>query len=87
MLKEIKYFIFLFLIFLFLFFTIKYYFSDNNKKKSYRSINAIEKRIIIYSKSLPILKDDTKDILEYVTETSKKKKKKFYFWELLNTNE
>ena len=39
MLKEIKYLIFALIIFLFIFFTVKYYFSDNNKKKSYRSLN------------------------------------------------
>ena len=33
MIKEIKYFIFLLVIFLFIFFSIKFYISDENKKK------------------------------------------------------
>ena len=37
MLKEIKYLIFVIIIILFLFFTGKYYFSNENIKKSYRS--------------------------------------------------
>ena len=37
MLKEIKYLIFIVVIALFIFLTGRYYFSDENKKKSYRS--------------------------------------------------
>ena len=48
MIKEIKYLVFIILISLFLFFTIRYYFSDENKKKSYRSLNNIDKNIIEY---------------------------------------
>ena len=87
MLKEIKYFIFTFIIILFLFLTGKFYFSDTNKKNSYRSLNNINKKIDIYSKKLPILEDDTKNIIEYVEQSNKKKKKKFNFWKLLETNE
>ncbi len=87
MLKEIKYFIFTFIIILFLFLTGKFYFSDTNKKNSYRSLNNINKKIDIYSEKLPILEDDTKNIIEYVEQSNKKKKKKFNFWKLLETNE
>ena len=83
MFKEIKYLVFIFIIFLFLLLTGKYYFSDTNKKKSYRSLNSINEKIIIYSKKLPILEDDTKNIIEYTEENNNKKKKKFNFWELL----
>jgi hypothetical protein len=86
MLKEIKYLIFIVIISLFLFFTGKYYFSDENIKKSYRSYNNIDEKIKIYSKELPILKDDTKDAIEYVKQTNKKKKKKFNFWKLLEND-
>ena len=55
MLKEIKYFIFLFIIGLFLFLTIKFYFSDINKKNSYRSLNSIDKKIKIYAEKLPTI--------------------------------
>jgi hypothetical protein len=86
MLKEIKYLIFLSIISLFIFFTGKYYFSDENIKKSYRSYNNIDEKIKIYSKDLPILNNDTKDIIEYVKQTNKKKKKKFNFWKLLEND-
>ena len=83
MLKEIKYLIFIIIISLFIFFTGKYYFSDENIKKSYRSYNNINEKIKIYSKDLPILENDTSDIIEYVNQTNKKKKKQFNFWKLL----
>tara|TARA_A100001035_G_scaffold48249_1_gene34799 strand:+ start:408 stop:662 length:255 start_codon:yes stop_codon:yes gene_type:complete len=84
MLKEIRYLIFLILIALFLFFTGKYYFSDDNKKNSFRSLSNIEKKIDIYSKKLPVLENDTKDIIQYVEKSNKDKKKKFNFWKLLD---
>ena len=87
MLKEIKYFIFIFIISLFLFLTIRYYFSDTNKKNSYRSLINIDEKIEIYSEKLPILEDDTKNIIEYVEQSNNKKRKKFNFWKLLETNE
>ena len=86
MIKEIKYLIFLIFISLFIFLTIKYYFSDDNKKNSYRSLVNIDKRIEIYSKKLPVLENDTQNIIEYVEDTSSKKKK-FNFWKLLNVDE
>ena len=86
MLKEIKYLIFIIIISLFLFLTGKYYFSDQNKKNSYRSYENIDEKIKIYSKNLPILKNDTKDVIEYVKQTNKEKKKKFNFWKLLDND-
>ena len=87
MLKEIKYLIFLLFISFFIFFTGKYYFSDDNKKNSFRSLSDIDKKINIYSEKLPILENDTKNIIEYVEQTNTKKKKKFNFWKLLELNE
>tara|TARA_B100000575_G_C22821292_1_gene482989 strand:+ start:439 stop:702 length:264 start_codon:yes stop_codon:yes gene_type:complete len=87
MYKEIKYLFFVILIFLFLFFISKYYFSDANKKKSYRSLNNINSKINFYAKQLPILEDDTKNVVEYIEQSHNKKKKKFNFWKLLETNE
>tara|TARA_X000001036_G_C20174627_1_gene600872 strand:+ start:63 stop:317 length:255 start_codon:yes stop_codon:yes gene_type:complete len=83
MLKEIKYLIFIFIIFLFLFLSGRYYFSDTNKKNSYRSLNHINEKINIYAENLPVLEDDTKNIIEYVEQSDNKKKKKFNFWKLL----
>ena len=87
MLKEIKYFIFIFIICLFLFLTGRYYFSDTNKKNSYRSLQNIDQKIDTYSKNIPTLEDDTKNIIEYVEQSNIKKKKKFNFWKLLESNE
>ena len=87
MLKEIRYVIFLFIIFLFLFLTVKYYLSDNNKKKSFRSLSTIDEKINIYVEKMPVLEDDTKNIIEYVEQSNNKKKKKFNFWKLLESNE
>ena len=86
MLKEIKYLIFIVIISLFIFFTGKYYFSDENIKKSYRSYKNINEKIKIYSKELPILENDTKNVIEYVKQTNEKKKKKFNFWKLLEND-
>ena len=86
MLKEIKYLIFILIISLFIFFTGKYYFSDENIKNSYRSYQNIDQKIKNYSKELPVLENDTNDIIEYFNQTNKKKKKKFNFWKLLEND-
>jgi len=86
MFKEIKLLIFIVVIFLFFFLTGKYYFSDDNKKKSFRSLKNINERINVYSENIPILEDDTKNIIEYI-EQSNNKKKKFNFWKLLESND
>ena len=87
MFKEIKYLVYVFIIIFFIFLSGRYYFSDTNKKNSYRSLNTLEDRINSYAKKLPVLEDDTKNIIEYVEQSNTKKKKKFNFWKLLETNE
>ena len=87
MLKEIKYLIFVFIICLSLFLISRYYFSDINKKNSYRSLNSIDKKIVTFAENLPILEDNTKNIIEYVKQSENEKKKNFNFWKLLNNDE
>ncbi len=87
MFKEIKYLFYMFVIFIFLFLVIKFYLSETNIKNSYRSLNNIDEKINIFSEKLPILEDDTKNIIEYVEQSDNKKKKKFNFWKLLESNE
>ena len=82
MLKEIKYLIFIIVISVFIFFTGRYYFSDENLKNSYRSYKNNDEKIKQYSENLPILENDTQDIIEYVKQTNKDKKKKFNFCKL-----
>ena len=86
MLKEIKYLIFIVVILVFIFFTCRYYFSDEYLKKSYRSYKNNDEKIKVYSKNLPILENDTQNIIEYVKQTNKDKKKKFNFWKLLEND-
>ena len=87
MLKEIKYLIFIIVISVFIFFTGRYYFSDENLKNSYRSFKNNDEKIKLYSENLPVLENDTKDIIEYVKQTNKDKKKKFNFWKLLENDQ
>ena len=86
MLKEVKYLIFIVVIALFIFLTGWYYFSDENKKKSYRSYKNNDEKIQLYLKNLPVLESDTQNVIEYVKQTNKKKKKKFNFWKLLEND-
>jgi hypothetical protein len=85
MVKELKYVLYLSVIFIFLFFVIKYYFSDQYKKISYRSYINQTNKIEKFSSNLKLLKSNTKNIIEYVE--NKQNKKKYYFWNLLNDNE
>ena len=87
MIKELKYIFYLLVIILFLFLTTKYYFSDLNKKKTFRSINNLSNIIEEYSSNLKVLTSDTDNIIEYVENNSNTEKKKFYFWNLLNNDE
>jgi hypothetical protein len=86
MLKEIKYLVFIIVISLFVFLTGNYYFSDENKKKSFRSYENHDQKIQSFLKKLPILEDDTKNIIEYVNQDNEEKKKKFNFWKLLEND-
>ena len=87
MFRELKYLFYLLVIFLFIFFISKYYFSDQNKKKSYRSIKSIDQNIEKYLTNLPILKSDTEDIIDYVENNTDQNKKNYQFWKLLIINE
>ena len=87
MLKELKYFLYLLVITLFFFLSLKYYFSDDNKKNSYRSYKQVDEKITMYSQNIILLKSDTIDIVEYVEKTIDKNKKNYNFWKLINNNE
>ena len=87
MLRELKYLLYLIVITLFIFVSLKYYFSDDNKKNSYRSYKQVDEKIINYSQNITLLKSDTIDIVEYVEKTIDKNKKNYNFWKLINNNE
>ena len=88
MLKEVKYVVYLLTIFFFIFFVIKFYLSENNIKWSNQVLlqyqNMLDKKFI----NLPIIKDDTNDIIEYTSEIEDfKNKKQRKFWDLLKSSE
>ena len=83
MIKEFKYLFFLLVIFFFIFFTVRFYFSDENVKRSYRSILLLDQKINEAEDSLKLLKNDTDDIIEFVEYKNNNKTKKYSFWKLL----
>ena len=87
MFKEIKYLIFFIVIFFFIFFTVRFYFSDENLKKSYRSISQLDEKIKESEKHLIMLNNNTDNIIEFVEYKNDKKIKKFSFWELIYNDE
>ena len=87
MLKELKYLFFIFIIFLFFFLTLRFYFSNDNKKNSYRSLKQSDDKIIVYSQNLIILENNTNDVVEYVEKTIDKNKKNYNFWKLIINND
>ena len=87
MIKELKYLFFLIVRFFFIFFTVRFYFSDENIKKSYRSISLLDKKINETEDSLKLLKNDTENIIEFVENKNNKKIKKYSFWKLLYNDE
>ena len=86
MFKELKYGLYVIVIFVFIFLTGKFYFSDENEKNYYRSFNNINKKINTYSSNLPLLKNDTDNVIEYVENKVSKDKKKYRFWKLLEND-
>ena len=87
MIRELKYLFFLVIIFLFFILKFKYYFSDLNKKNSYRSFKENDKKLLIFSKNLILLNNDTNDIVEFIEKTTDKNKKNYKFWELINNTD
>ena len=85
MLKELKYLLHLLTIFIFFFILIKFYLSESYEKKLYRSLNNYDDVIKKFSKNLPLLKNDTQNIIEYV-ENNNDKKKKYKFWKLIEND-
>ena len=81
--KELKYFFYVVTILGFIIFIFTYYFSDKNKKNSYRSTKLYDSKIKIYKQNLLTLESDTENIIEYPENNLNKKKKKYKFWELL----
>ena len=79
--KELKYFFYVVSVLGFLIFIGNYYFSDKNKKNSYRSTKLYENKITNYNKNLITLESDTNEIIEYtennLNQNHYRKKKQF----------
>ena len=84
MIKEIKYLFYLLVLSVFIFLIGNYYFSDYYEKKSYRSISNFLYNFNSKNIDVPVIKNDTKNIIEYIiipdqmTNTKQRK-----FWELI----
>jgi len=87
MVKELKYLLYIFIISLFIYFSLKYYLSDNHKKKSYRLLKLNNEKIYNYSKNLILLGNNTNNIVKYVEKTFDENKKNYNFWKLINNND
>tara|TARA_B100002052_G_C15837111_1_gene578298 strand:+ start:44 stop:307 length:264 start_codon:yes stop_codon:yes gene_type:complete len=87
MIKELKYLFFLIVIFFFIFFTARFYFSEENYKKSYRTVSQLDQKIKDSEKDLILLKNNTENIIEFVEYKNNKNTKKFSFWDLIYNNE
>ena len=83
MIKELKYLFFLIIISFFLFFSLKFYFSDENIRNSYRSLSNIDKKIKNVEKNLVLLRNNTDNIIEFIEYKKKEKTKKYNFFDLL----
>ena len=84
MFRKIKNSLFLIIFSIFTFLVTKHYFSDENVIFTNKSRSSYALQVNIDNKSLPILKNDTNNIIIYkndVEEFTKKRKKRF--WEKL----
>ena len=88
MLKEAKNVVYLITIFFSIFFVVKFYLSESNIKRSNKIIYQYQNELNKKFNNLPIIKNDTNDIIEYTNEIEEfKNKKQRKFWELFKTNE
>ena len=84
MIKELKFVLYLLIIFFFIFFTLRFYLSEKNIKKTNLTILSIEEKIDSNKSNLSILNNNTENIVEYVEKDTKEKDKNYFFWKLLN---
>ena len=85
MLKKIKYIFYLISSFVFIISITSFYFSDQNIRETNKSRSFYSVLINKNTMNLPLLKNDTSNIIEYRDdlEVYKKKKKYYKFWDLI----
>ena len=87
MYKKIKNILFLVFFLTFIFIVTKHYFSDENIKFTNKSRSLYSLTLNKDKDSLPVLKNDTKNIIVYKNDLEEfKKKRKKRLWEKLITN-
>jgi hypothetical protein len=84
MIKEIKYLFYLVVLSIFIFLVINYYFSDYYEKKSNRKISNFLDNFNSKNIDLPLIKSDTKNIIEYKINSDQMiNTKQRKFWNLI----
>ena len=85
MFKKIKNILYLGSFFIFIILTTRFYFSDQNIKETNKSRAFYSVKLNNITQNLPLLKNDTNNIIEYINDVEiyKKKKKKYTFWDLI----
>ena len=85
MLKKIKNIFYLVSFLIFIVLTTRFYFSEQNIKETNKSRSFYSVKIYDDTQNLPLLKNDTSNIIEYINDVEiyKKNKKKFTFWDLI----
>ena len=85
MLKKIKSIFYLASFLIFIILITRFYFSDQNIKDTNKSRSFYSVKLNNNTQNLPLLKNDTNNIIEYINdvEVYKKKKKKYTFWNLI----
>ena len=85
MLKKIKNIFYLVSFFIFIILTTRFYFSDQNIRETNKSRSLYSVKLNNNTQNLPLLKNDTNNIIEYINDVEiyKKKKKKYTFWNII----
>ena len=84
MIKEIKYLFYLVVLSIFIFLVISHYFSDYYEKKSNRKISNFLDNFNSKNIDLPLIKSDTKNIIEYKINSDQMiNTKQRKFWDLI----
>ena len=86
MLKKIKNIFYLTSFFIFIILITRFYFSDQNIREIKKSRSFYSVKLNNNTHNLPLLKNDTNNIIEYLNDVEiyKKKIKKFTFWDLID---
>ena len=87
MYKKIKNIFFLVIFFTFIFLVTKYYFSEQNIIYTNKSRSSYLLKLVDGRNNLPVLENDTNNIIVYINDLEEfKKKRKKRFWEKLISN-